>query len=143
MKKNNNKAFLAFSFSPGFSSPQIPIATFRQGDVELNFIIDTGSDQNVIDSTALALVEHEMTENKSTLMGLSGSQNVGSCIITFQNEGEDYSAEFLVSDTLKEAFDGIRKAHAIPIHGMLGSRFLKQNNIVLDFNNLVAYNKNE
>ena len=40
MKNSNNKAFIAISFAQGFMSPNIPIATFSQGDVELNFIID-------------------------------------------------------------------------------------------------------
>ena len=137
---NNNNSFLAFSFSQGFTSPNIPIATFYQGDVELNFIIDTGSDQNVIDSSVLSKLNYQKTENKASLTGLGGTQTVESCIITFSHEGEDFATEFLISD-LRPAFDSIKKAHAIPLHGMLGSKFLLRNNVVLDFNELAAYNK--
>jgi hypothetical protein len=139
MKKNNS--FLSFSFSKGFTSPNLPIATFYQGDKELNFIIDTGSDDNVINKEALKDIKHEMTEHKGTLAGVGGVFEVEACNISFQLNGENFSAKFIVADHLKDAFDDIRKAHAIPLHGMLGSKFLMENHIVLDFTNLTAYNK--
>lgn len=141
MKKYNNNSFLSFSFSKGFMSPNIPIATFYQGNKELNFIIDTGSDNNVIDKDALKDIEHEMVEHEGTLAGVGGVYEVKACNISFQHEGENFTTKFLISDHLKEAFADIRKAHAIPLHGMIGSQFLMENNIILDFNNLVAYNK--
>ena len=42
MEKNKSKSLLSFSFAQGFTSPNIPIATFCQDNKELNFIIDTG-----------------------------------------------------------------------------------------------------
>lgn len=137
---NNNKTFLAVSFSKGFVSPNIPIATFQQGDTELNFIIDTGSDNNIIDSNMLPNLKCEMIDNRMYLTGLGGSQEVEMCNITFSFEDESLTASFLISD-MKEAFTIIRKCHAIPIHGMLGSKFLMENNLILDFNKMVAYNK--
>ena len=143
MKQNNHNSFLSFSFSKGFKSPNIPIPTFHQGNKELNFIIDTGSDDNVINREALSDIKYEMVEHNGTLAGVGGVYAVEACTISFQHEGENFTTKFLISDHLKEAFDGIREAHAIPLHGMLGSKFLMSNNIVLDFNNLVAYNKKE
>lgn len=141
MSKHNNKTFLSISFSKGFVSPNIPIATFYQGDKELNFIIDTGSDDNVIDKEALNDIEYEKLEHQGTLAGVGGVYEVEACTITFSHEKDVFTTKFLISDHLKEAFDNIRKAHAIPLHGMLGSKFLMNNNLVLDFNQLVAYNK--
>jgi predicted aspartyl protease len=138
---NNNKTFLSLSFSKGFTCPNIPIATFTQGDKELNFILDTGSDDNVINKEALKDIKHEMIEHKGTLAGVGGVFEVEACTISFQLEGENFSAKFIVADHLKEAFDDIRKAHAIPLHGMIGSKFLMENHIVLDFTNFIAYNK--
>ena len=139
--KNKHNSFLSFSFSKGFISPNIPIATFYQGDKELNFIIDTGSDDNVIDKNALKDLEYEKLNHEGTLAGVGGVFDVEACRISFQHEGEDFTAKFLISDHLQTAFNDIRKAHAIHLHGMLGSKFLLSNNIVLDFNNLMAYNK--
>lgn len=140
MKQNNN-SFLSFSFSKGFKSPNIPIATFHQGDKELNFIIDTGSDDNVINKEVLSDIKYEKVEHNGTLAGIGGVYDVQACNISFQHNGENFTTRFLISDHLKEAFDNIKEAHAIPLHGMLGSKFLMNNNIVLDFNNLMAYNK--
>ena len=139
MKKNNS--FLSFSFSKGFTSPNLPIATFNQGGKELNFIIDTGSDDNVVNREALADIKYDMIEHQGTLAGVGGVFEVEACNISFQLEKDSFTAKFLISDHLKEAFDDIRKAHAIPLHGMLGSKFLVDNNIVLDFKNLAAYSK--
>jgi predicted aspartyl protease len=141
MKKINHNSFLSISFSKGFTSPNIPIATFYQGDKELNFIIDTGSDDNVINRDALSDIKYDKIEHQGTLAGVGGVYQVEACNISFQYEGENFTTKFLISDHLKEAFDNIRSCHAIPLHGMLGSKFLMSNNIVLDFNNLVAYNK--
>ena len=141
MKKNNHNSFLSFSLAKGFSSPNIPIATFYQGEKELNFIIDTGSDDNVIDKDALYEIEHGQTQPRGTLTGLGGIYEVEACDITFQHEKDSFTELFIVSNPLKDAFDHMRKCYGIQLHGMLGSKFLKNNNLVLDFNELTAYNK--
>lgn len=138
--KKFNKSLFAISFSQGFIPPNIPIATFKQGDKELNFILDTGSDNNVIDSNVLPQIEHDLDQSQQiSLAGLGGAQTVSACRIKFQYEEENFTETFLVSD-LQDAFTLIRKCHAIPIHGMLGSKFLKDNDLTLDFHNLIAYN---
>ena len=141
MKKNNNNSFLSISFSKGFCAPNIPIATFYQGDKELNFIIDTGSDDNVVSREALEHIEHEMVEHQGVLSGVGGVSIVKACQISFQYDEEVFTEKFLVSDTLKDAFNMIRTAHAIPLYGLIGSKFLMRNNMILDFNNMLVYNK--
>ena len=140
-KNSNSKSLLSLSFSPGFKSPNIPIATFHQGDQDLNFIIDTGSDDNVINRKALENIKYDKVEYNGTLAGIGGVFQVEACDISFQYQNETFTDRFIIADHLQQAFDDIRKAHAISLHGMLGSKFLMQNNIVLDFNNMIAYNK--
>lgn len=139
--KNKNKVFLSISFSAGFQSPHIPIATFKQNDKELNFIIDTGADDNVINEAVLQDIEYEEVEHNGSLAAVGGVFEVKACAISFQYDKEQFKAKFLISNQLDQAFNDIRKAHAIPLHGMLGSKFLRDNNIVMDFKNLVAYNR--
>lgn len=139
-KKNNHKSFLSFSLSKGFTSPNVPIVTFNQEGKELNFVIDTGSDDNIINKEALPEIQHEDINYEGTLSGVGGVYDVKGCNITFKYDDETFTGMFIVSDTLKEAFDNIRIHHGIQLHGMLGSKFLRKNNIVLDFRNLVAYN---
>ena len=142
MNKKNSNSFLAVSFRSGFVSPNIPIATFSQGDKDIVFLLDTGSDNNVINKGALDYVEHEMLEggDTTTLSGVNGTTEVEHCSIQFSCEEDVYKADFLVAD-LNEAFSQIRKGHCITIHGILGSNFLRNHNVVLDFNNLTAYSK--
>jgi hypothetical protein len=139
--EKKNKSLLALSFSKGFTSPNIPIITISQGNRELNFILDTGSDRNIIDSNILPLLEH--TQHKGgesiALTGVGGTKKVQICSITFQIKEESYTADFLVSD-MKDAFSAVKEASAVHLHGILGSEFLRSNKIVLDFSSMVAYN---
>ena len=138
---NKNKSLLSISFAKGFKSPNLPIATFTQNNKDLNFIIDTGSDDNVINKQALDEIEHERIEHEGTIAGVGGVFDVEACNITFQYEGDTFTEKFLIADHLKDAFDDIKRAHAIHLHGMLGSKFLMEHNIVMDFNNMIAYNR--
>jgi predicted aspartyl protease len=144
MNKNNNISLFAVSFSQGFTSPNIPIASFQQGDKDIVFLLDTGSDNNVINKSALEYIDHQMYETpedqKMTLSGVNGTTEVGHCSIQFGNEEENYKADFMIAD-LDEAFNVIKKGHCITIHGILGSKFLRTHNVVLDFKNLAAYSK--
>lgn len=140
--KTNHKSLLAISFDKGFRSPNIPIITCMQGNKKLNFIIDTGADDNVINSDVIDTIEHQKIEYDGTLTGLGGIYDVKACSIKLDINGETFTDKFLVSDHLKEAFNKMEDTHAIILHGLLGSNFLKRHNIVLDFNNFTAYNKN-
>ena len=48
--------------------------------------------------------------------------------------------DFLIND-FSDAFTSILEASGIQLHGMLGTDFLQKNNIILDFQDFVAYNK--
>jgi hypothetical protein len=95
---------------------------------------------------ALDYIEHEMYNapdgNTHTLSGVNGTTEVKHCSIKFSSEEKSYKADFLVAD-MNEAFGMIRRHHCITIHGMLGSKFLRSHNIVLDFQNLSAYSKDD
>lgn len=144
MNKNNNISLFAVSFSQGFTSPNLPIASFKQGKKDIVFLLDTGSDNNVINKSALNHVEHQMITfeegQRATLTGLNGTTNVEMCSIQFSCDEETYKADFLVAD-LEEAFGSITRSHCITIHGILGSKFLRKHNVVLDFKTLSAYSK--
>lgn len=141
-KKKNSLSLFTVSFKQGFISPNVPIATFYQGEKKINFLLDTGSDNNVIDATALKQFEHKIHEDGDSinLTGVGGTKEVSTCSLTFRCEEEEYTQDFLVTD-MKHAFDIIEQDHCITIHGILGSVFLRENNVVLDFQNLAAYSR--
>ena len=102
MSMKKGISLFTVSFKQGFMSPNIPIASFKQGDKDINFLLDTGSDNNIIDATALKQFEHEMYDEelveKVNLTGVGGNQQVKACKLTFSCDGEDYTQNFLVAD---------------------------------------------
>jgi len=141
MGKKNISLFTV-SFRQGFISPNLPIATFYQEDKKIVFLLDSGSDKNVIDSNAIKLFEHKVKDDaeETHLSGVGGTQKVYTASLAFGTKDEKYTADFLVTD-LKETFDLIEKEHGIAIHGIIGSSFLREHHVVLDFKNLAAYSK--
>ena len=139
----NNISLITVSFKQGFISPNVPIATFYQEDKKINLLLDTGSDNNVIDQEALKQFKHTIKEDakKQQITGVGGVQSEAlTTTISFSLNDKAYSTDFLVTD-LSAAFDLIEAEHCITIHGILGSRFLREHGLVLDFQNLVAYNR--
>lgn len=139
MKKKNSYSLLSFSFKKGFTSPNLPITTFMQGDKKLNFLLDTGSDMNTIDKNVVEKLQYRKIDDTVThVTGVGGRQTVESCIIEFSYGDKKFETEFLITD-LKEAFGHLEDACGIPLHGLIGSSFLRENNLILDFQNLTAY----
>ena len=107
-------------------------------------MLDSGSEFNVTNKNALERIEHKMLNNGEdthTLTGVGGSEEVSMCEISFICGREEFTAKFLVSSTINAATDIIRREHGINIDGILGSKFMREHNIVLDFNTLLAYSK--
>ena len=141
MNKKNNISLFTVSFKQGFIPPRIPIATFYQDGKKLNFLLDSGSDKNVLDSRILKEVKYENVEGGNVnLTGVGGVTQVNTCKVAFSCDEKEYTEEFLVTD-LSEAFGLIEQEHCITLHGIIGSTFMRKNNIVMDFQNLVAYTK--
>ena len=141
MNKKNNISLFTVSFKQGFIPPRIPIATFYQDGKKLNFLLDSGSDKNVLDNRILKEVKYEDVEGESVnLTGVGGVTQVNTCRIAFTCDNKEYVEDFLVTD-LSEAFGLIEQDHCITLHGIIGSTFMRKNNIVMDFQNLVAYTK--
>ena len=142
MKDNSISLFTA-SFRQGFTSPNVPLVTVHQNDKELIFLLDSGSEHNVIDKGALGLIEHTVLQDSTlpkTLSGVGGKQEVSACVITFKCGDTDYTENFLVND-LSEALRMLKNETGVIMHGILGSQFMMKNHIVLDYQNLMAYSK--
>ena len=120
-----------FPLKPGLEKVSLPlIATSGEKLKNLCFLIDTGSDSNIIfdfvynhykDEFAL-LPEGHYTTNPI----IEGTLNIG---------GTDYTSRFIVlnaSDTVKNVQDEF----GIQIHGILGIEFLVKNKWIIDFEKL-------
>ena len=142
-KKQNSISLFTASFRQGFTSPNVPLVTVHQGDKELIFLLDTGSEYNVIDKNALDFIEHKIIEDKNmpvTMSGVGGKVEVSACSIAFRCGDEDYEENFSIND-LSEALKMLKAETGVIMHGIIGSRFMMEHNIVLDYHKLIAYTK--
>ena len=145
IKKLINKVFNiykdAMSFQAGMDLAELPVVTFYQGEQKINFLLDTGSNNCVIDSTFLKKIKHTMCDTQTNLTGLEGNtQRAGICIIEMSYKDKSYKSAFVVQD-LSAAFNSIKQETGVTIHGMLGSKFFNAFKYVLDFDELIAYSK--
>lgn len=144
-KKENTISLFTASFKQGFISPNVPLVTIHQGTKEFIFLLDSGSEYNVIDKTALENIDYVDVQDKSmpnTLSGVGGKVEVSACKICFRCGENEYTENFVVND-LSAAFRMIKQECGVIMHGIIGSKFLRDNNVVLDFQNLYAYSKDD
>ena len=130
-----------FSFKQAVELVGMPYATFRQGKKAFNFLLDTGSSDNVIDSNIINKIKHAKVATDYFLSGLEGNKKlVGTCHIDLEYEGNTYEDNFLISD-MKGIFSTIKEDTGVTMHGILGVNFFNNYKYILDFENLAAYSK--
>ena len=130
-----------FSFRQGFDLTEMPVITLYQGEKKFNFLLDTGSNNNILDKEALKEVEHSPTEYNSQVTGVEGNVRKDPVHeVTFTYEDKEFPFYYVISD-LSGVFSAIKKASGVTLHGMLGSKFFNAYKYVLDFHKLIAYIK--
>lgn len=131
----------AISFKQAVELTGLPIITLYQGEKRFNFILDTGSTDNIIDQNILKELDYEVQKSKHNLYGLEGNeQTVNTCSITLSYKDKDFPFIYLIND-LKKPFEVMKKENGVTLHGMLGSKFFNAYKYILDFNELIAYSK--
>ena len=129
------------SFKQGMDLTELPVITLYQKDKRFNFLLDTGSNDSIIDENILEQVEHELIDTKSNLFGLEGKKReVSMCNITMWYKDTPYAFTYVIHN-MKEPFDNIKKETGVTLHGLIGSKFFNEYKYVLDFAELVAYSK--
>ena len=132
----------AISFKSGMDLTELPVVTLYQGDKRFNFLLDTGSNDSIIDKNIINEIEHSVIEGlQSNLIGLEGNlQKTEICSIELSYKDEKYKHEYLICD-MKDAFGHIKKTSGVTLHGIIGSKFFNKFRYVLDFAELIAYSK--
>ena len=131
----------AMSFQNSMDRAELPVVTFRQGDKKINFLLDTGSNNCVIDSNILKSIDHKMLDVETNILGLEGNaQKTGVCTIKMSYKDKEYEYPYVIQD-MSAAFDSIKKETGVTVNGMLGSKFFNEFKYVLDFDELIAYSK--
>lgn len=131
----------AMSFQNSMDLAELPIVTFHQGERKINLLLDTGSNNCIIDSNFLNTISHTKLDQKTKISGLEGiTQKVGICIIKMSYKDKEYEYPYIIKD-MHAVFEDIKKSTGVTVHGMLGSKFFNEFKYVLDFDELIAYRK--
>lgn len=129
------------SFQSSMDLVELPIITLHQGEQKINFILDTGSNNCIIDSNFLKNLKYTMSNSYTNISGMEGNkQKAKICSISVSYKDWNYEFPYIVQD-LSAVFGDIKKETGVTVHGILGSNFFNKYKYVLDFNELIAYSK--
>ena len=147
LKKIINKFFdihpNAMSFRNSIDLAELPVVTFYQGSKKINFLLDTGSNNCIINSSYLKNLNHRIVCNvENTVTGIEGNGQKAEGVCTFAMSYKDkiYEYAFVIQD-MSGVFNSIKKETGVTIHGILGSKFFNDYKYVLDFKELIVYSK--
>lgn len=141
--RRNDK--LKISFKESMDLVDLPVVTFYNNtgktQTKLNFLLDTGANYNIINSTILPNVKYKQQEESGVVFGMEGTTKEVSYIdMQIHNRSLEYNTTFQVLD-MTEAFNRVKKENGVTINGILGSKFFETYKYIIDFNKLVAYPK--
>ena len=131
------------SFKESLDLTDLPIITFIYGPNKLHFLLDSGANKSVIDERVFNTLNIHLKENATSIpmYGIEGtSTDTKICSMTISYKEQDFTSDFCVMD-LSAAFDNVKNESGVTVHGILGNSFFTKYKYVLDFDELVAYNK--
>ena len=105
----------------------------------LCFLLDTGSNINVLDKRVAEFFQLSGGTNQQHQFGIDGTLQTTDVVeMTFSLEEREYKADFSVMD-LSSAFGKVEEESGIQIHGLLGCSFMEQQKWGLDFEKLCLF----
>lgn len=130
-----------FSFRNAFDLIGLPVLVFKQGDVKLRFILDTGSSVSVIDEKSVASIKYETLDKSDNMVDANGGEKIlHYCNFKFTCEDKEFENEFMVND-MSNIKRSVKENSGADIDGLVGSDFFNKYKYVIDFNKYLAYSK--
>lgn len=130
------------SFKESMDLVELPIITFYNNGKKLNFLLDTGANNSIINKSVIKDLDYkECTENLDTF-GIDGEVKLSMPTCTMEVKYKDNSFEdtFTIL-SMDSAFRQVKEDSGVQLHGILGSLFFQKYKYVIDFKSLVAYIK--
>lgn len=137
-----NKESSKISIKESMDLAQIPVVTFQEGDLSLNFLLDSGSSESHISkkvADTLIGVPIDADYTYTTSIGAGSISKMIESVLKYKDE--EFKINLFINKDLDNSFDTIKKNCGVQLHGILGSNFLKKYKYILDFSKLVAYHK--
>lgn len=136
-----NKKKVKMSFKESMNLTELPVITFYNKSTKLNFLLDTGSNECVINSKIIDSLNYTKLDKKGSVFGMEGNSiDIDYISIDFTYNNKSYSSSFQVVD-MQDAFDRVKQESGVTIHGILGNLFFEKYKYILDFKELAAYTK--
>ena len=115
----------------------LPLLIVKAQAKNLCFLLDTGSNINVLDRRVAEFFQLSGGTAKQRQSGIDGELQTTDVVeLDFSLEEQEYKANFSVMD-LSSAFGKVEEESGIQIHGLLGCSFMEQQKWILDFENLI------
>ena len=117
----------------------LPLLIVKAQDKNLCFLLDTGSNINVLDRRVAKFFHLSAINTKQQQFGIDGSTQISDVVeFSFSLNEHEYTSSFSVLD-LSNAFGKVEEESGIQIHGLLVCSFMEQHKWVLDFEKLCLY----
>lgn len=139
---------MEFPLSWGLSKTGLPLiivtCTDDGGNVRnLCLMIDTGATESILFSFVYDLFKNSFKhiDDQSSVMSCDGTTYDTPLVqATFNFENEAYTGSFLVF-SISDAIKSIENETGVQIHGVIGSRFLVENEWIIDFEKCIVTSK--
>ena len=123
----------------GLPQVGLPLLIVKAQAKNLCFLLDTGSNINVLDRRVAEFFQLSGGTAKQRQFGIDGELRTTDIVeLAFSLEEQEYKANFSVMD-LSSAFGKVEEESGIQIHGLLGCSFMEQQKWILDFERLCLY----
>lgn len=140
LKKSNRKKI---SFKEALDLTELPVVTFISKGRKLNFLIDTGANNSILNESVankMKLKFEEFDDIETNTAGGNINLNKRTNLVIKFDDKREYDECFLIAD-MNEAFASIKKESGVSIHGILGSNFFAKYKYIIDYDSLALYVK--
>lgn len=130
---------IKMSFAESLRLCDLPVVCFNCNGKTFNLLVDSGANNNVVDSNILEDYPYTKTEYSSEMRGVTGEKFVNPfVVINFDYKGEEYMEAFQAAD-VSVLFGSVKREKGVHIHGILGNSFFQKHKYILDFDEKVFY----
>ena len=135
----------SFPITHGLSKANLPLIPITIQDKTLCFLLDTGSNHNIIDKAVYShFKDSSEPVGEYSHFGIEGNTEQNMTVkLPFSFEECNFTPIFSVVN-MDSAFSKIHEESGIPIHGLLGNKFFIEHGWVLDFDKMeLSWQPNE
>lgn len=135
---NKEKPNYSFSFEDTLDVHKVPIVSFEHNGKTVNFIIDSGASQSLINTKSIKQFDYKLIENaSSSVYGVDGNRvKAALAHVELTKEKHKFKEVFQIMSI--PGLDNMNQKSDIEIHGILGSSFLKRYQFLINYKHLRA-----